>query len=250
MSRREFLVISMHRQGHHGVLNWTAHQLGIKLLHHNNCGLNFDKGFKEKTYYKCEQGDKVTGLIYSWEAFDLACWPKMTECHNRFEWVMIVIRDPFNFIASALKAPARPLDVPYKVRKSNEPWYPDCFGYTKSRLDMWKEYCEQVIGDTNFLRGERVIGVLFNSWVSDKSYRRHLAHQLGVDFTDKGINEVRRFAGGSSFDKLRLDGNAQRMQVNDRWRIMVNDQRWKSLVSYPGLAEWSERLFGFNPLAE
>ncbi len=142
---------------------------------------------------------------------------------------VLVLRDPFNLLASRLAKPAPLLDL-------LEPW---------EVLDAWEVYAEEFIGATSFLDSK--VTVNFNSWFLDREYRQTVALQLGFPFTDAGINIVPKAGGGSSFDLLHYDGRASQMRVLDRWRHYQNDARFRN--AFHGrrqLTHLCSQLFNFD----
>lgn len=62
------------------------------------------------------------------------------------------------------------------------------------------------------------VNVLFHLWFNNKGYRNYICHQLNVNNNDCGLNAIDSSGGGSSFDGLTFNGNAQRMKVLQRWK--------------------------------
>ena len=60
------------------------------------------------------------------------------------------------------------------------------------------------------------------------TYRANLAAQLGLDFTDKGLNEVG--CRGSSFDGFQYKGRAQEMKVLERHEQMMTYKIFLNIV--------------------
>jgi hypothetical protein len=147
--------------------------------------------------------------------------------------VALVVRDPFNWLASSKKVsvPADPTGHEISARRN----------------EIWKRQVRECLGYTDFLPCFRPIS--FNRWFVDRRYRADLAAWFGVPFTDAGINEVSHYGHGSSWTKRRLDGQAQRMPVLDRWREFA-DASWFRDALDDEMIDLSKKFFHFYPYAD
>jgi hypothetical protein len=118
---------------------------------------------------------------------------------------VVLLRDPFNMWMSYSPETGKPHD-PY----------------------LWKVYAKEYLGITNFLPNK--VCVSFNQWFSDQDYRKSLSRALGVPFSDKGLNKVSRYGGGSNFDGTKYDGTAQKMNVLNRWGQSRNFLKKRQLL--------------------
>ncbi len=93
-------------------------------------------------------------------------------------------------------------------------------------IEHYLEWCRAAAaGELPF---ENAIVVNFSLWVISKTYRADLAAQLGLDFTDEGLNEVS--CRGSSFDGFQYSGRAQEMKVLERYEQMMADDVFLNIV--------------------
>ncbi|NEP74518.1 MAG: hypothetical protein F6K25_22760 [Okeania sp. SIO2G4] len=74
------------------------------------------------------------------------------------------------------------------------------------------------MGETQYLKNNKVV-IDYNKWFADVNYRQQLSSQLNFEFSDAGINEVKGYGGGRSFDKLSFQGKGSEMNVLGRWQI-------------------------------
>ncbi|HBL10233.1 MAG TPA: hypothetical protein DD379_02125 [Cyanobacteria bacterium UBA11162] len=139
---------------------------------------------------------------------------------------LVVIRDPFNLLASRFK------NQNLKRRFPN-----DMFS------DLWIAYAQEYLGETNYLKNKVVVN--YNNWFRDKEYRKQLASQLNIEFSDAGINEVKVQGGGSSFDGLQFHGQATNMDILNRWKHFSENPEFRKLLNNKKLIEYSERIFGY-----
>jgi len=153
---------------------------------------------------------------------------------------LLIIRDPYNLFASRmgfLNTANR-----YPMRQ-----------FPERAVELWKVHAREALGATSALEPRRVV-ILYNRWFSDQAYRQELAAELGLEFTDRGIDSVpgvdlpkvefARFGCGSSFDNQRFHGQAQAMDVNARWKRYRHDRFYRSLFDDGEIRELSKQLFG------
>tara|TARA_Y100000588_G_scaffold310177_1_gene335560 strand:+ start:883 stop:1782 length:900 start_codon:yes stop_codon:yes gene_type:complete len=146
--------------------------------------------------------------------------------------VILILRDPFNLIASRLQ----------NQRKNKS--------YVLEVPELWKKYAQEFLGQTNYLsKFPKIININYNHWFSSIEYRRSISNQLGLKFTDKGLNIVSKYGSGSSFEKLDLDGKAQNMEVLYRWDTFKNDEKYLSMFQDNELLDLHEEIFGETPIA-
>ena len=123
----------------------------------------------------------------------------------RTRYTLLVLRDPFNLLASRRAKP-----VPLST-------YPE----PASLLDMWEAYALEYLGETCHLG--KLVRVNYTRWVKHQEYRRRLSESIGLQFTDRGREIVPRAGDGSSFDLVMFDGRASQMKVMERWKYYAND---------------------------
>ena len=106
----------------------------------------------------------------------------------------------------------------------------------------WKAYAREFLGETSFLPADTV-KIRYNDWFRDEAYRRTISEQLGFDYTNEGLNEVRGYGGGSSFTGQEFDQQAQKMDVLNRWRHFKDDEMYRSAIDAETV-DLSTRIFG------
>ncbi len=174
---------------------------------------------------------------------------------------LLVIRDPFNCIASRMK------------------WVESRRGLEEIDIDMimynWKELARRALLLLEDPKPGHVV-VKYNRWAKDQDYRRKLSRDLMGKFSDSSMKSVSLFGGGSSFDereytvgmalkswhkvfnprkwkKIRGVWNrlvtppVQRMKVLDRWKEYRDVEAFQDVMRDPEILELSERLFGELP---
>ena len=118
----------------------------------------------------------------------------------------LIIRDPFNHLASAMQSEGRWIE-------------PEKF------TSMWVEYAREYLGHTNFVvfPDSSKFWIDYNEWFQSREFRMATSSRIGKPFTDEGLERVATQGGGSSFDGTVFDTNAQKMDVLNRWACYMDD---------------------------
>lgn len=242
VNRQELRVLAMRRSGHHAVMHWIARQQEGPALFLNSCELDGDGrliGNRFSRYYglsPAEQerdraGDTVAKdlLIFNVEQCgieEFAALMRAARPPGRSRRVrhLIVVRDPFNWAASQLGT----LGI---------------YTLEEGLIETWKGHLRECLGRTRVLPDP--LAVDFTRWVDDEGYRRRLAAELGLAFSDRGFREV-LLPGGSSWssDEVRADNSV----TGERWRKFVGVEEFWANFDAETL-ELAEAFFGFNPMA-
>lgn len=248
------------RSGHHAVANWLYSQLGGHVVFLNSVvGSEWDRlaplytdGFKKRIFAYSHMNQTASGCIWNCPVvaknIDIAIdhliltveeQPtlgfQITDMHKQFEIGfatkirnILVLRDAYNWTASRL---ART----YTSMLPKSVW-----------MECWKRYAREFTRETNML--DDPILVSFNQWFSDEDYRRTLAHQLEIEFTDLGLQEVTIYGGGSSFDGFDYKHDGQQMSVLYRYEDFLGDVEYLRLVMDPEVARLNRLIFSFTPV--
>jgi hypothetical protein len=255
VNRNEWRVIGMSRSGNHAIIHWIlAHAEG------RTCFLNcaepknnpfcwarplgtgqpcYRVNYPEFDLERERAGTFSTKdyLVYSYEDCFLGMFRDGPWEDEHDAWLgpsasrrdILILRDPFNLFASRLKTGIGTIPPHTAIR-------------------IWKQHARQFLGLRRLLRNSAIL-ISYNQWVSRRSYRRRLAKQLGLRFTDSGIDEVSGTAGGSSFDGMEFRRRASRMKVFDRWKLLADDEAYRRLFDEETI-RLSEAIFGPSPAAE
>ncbi|MEM0979381.1 MAG: hypothetical protein AAGH78_03810 [Cyanobacteria bacterium P01_H01_bin.58] len=241
INQKEIRFIGLRRSGNHAVLHWIrAQEPNAKFLNNvsvetspfRHYHLHFPhKGFHDEAWGTFTPKDC---FIYSYEDHSLAeiVNSKTEKRHdlyigktqNRYD--VLVLRDPFNLLAS-------------RLRKG----YLDVKTEGITLVEMWIEHAKEYVGETSYLTNKEVT-INYNQWFLDKDYRQEIAAALDIKFSDSGLDYVSSYGGGSSFDEQGLSGNAQTMNVTNRWQSFANDERFLALIRNEELLHYSDKIFG------
>jgi hypothetical protein len=242
----------MKRSGHHAIIIWLGAHFPRNSVHFINDVVPFLNPFRYHSNTRrtttrseafvqrrdcdiaAEQEIRKNCLMYSYEdrrLTDLANegvirGKSATIGASRRKLTALVLRDPFNTVASRLKSG----------------WH---LGMKQGGdvLDLWLSYANEFIGATNHL--DPKVTVNFNRWFSDQAYRVSLSTVFGLPFTDDGLNRVASNGNGSSWSWTEFDHRAQEMKVLDRWQEFAMDQRFRKLFSNrQDVRRLSETIFG------
>lgn len=260
VNNREIRFIGLQRSGNHALLNWIFAQSPEKKcllnwvqpaqnpfysFHRKSTLRELQPDFHKKfnlNLEKCGIFSKKETLIYSYEddSLDKIACEEFEKNHDRWigrsrhRYDILLIRDPFNLIASRLKRDDGDIKNRYSFRIPEE---------RKIIISLWKQYAKEYLGLTNFLLHDKVC-INFNRWFLDASYRREIANRLNLKFDDSGMATVSTVGGGSSFDSTGYDSKASEMKVLDRWKHYKDDKDFKTLFNDSELMDLSRAIFG------
>lgn len=227
-----FTFFALRRSGHHAVMIWLAYRFKLPIFLLNDItpytdpyltttfANNWDKGSDWFVHIEdVEQTRNVHKhcLMISIQDFNITSladgrdviWERQRTIGESLKLrTILVLRDPFNMLASRWYKPG---PVP-KLRDDSE------------ILDTWEIYAEEYLGLTTFLKSKIVIN--YNLWFLSIDYRKQLSAQIGIPFTDTGLNVVTKAGGGSSFDLTSYDGRGSEMKVLERWKVCQHDKRF------------------------
>jgi len=251
VNQTEIRMVGLRRSGNHALIQWIKPQQNGVFQHLNDVPV-YENPYRHKyeyfiDHYPHHQGairqlhrqargefKPTDWLIYNYEDYPLG--PIVDPAFERkHDWYLgpsarrldvLILRDPFNLLASRLKKG-------FVTVKSTQ--------YTFG--DLWLAYAKEFLGETNYLTQPKIC-ISYNRWVQDREYRRQLAAQLGLVFTDAGVHEVSSRAGGSSFDGTDYAGEARQMDVMSRWQHYLHHDLYGQLLHHPDLLRYAEWIFG------
>jgi hypothetical protein len=233
---RLFHVFSARRSGQHAILGWLMAQMRQPLARLNMCNVPHAIGpYGLKVLGKSAR-QHLRGLFMNYEDHAPIELERCNGLAGLVEGVdaqqvtpILILRDPFNHLASKRAAnPERDID----------------FG--RQEAELWKTYAREYLGETKFIPDKVCIN--FNEWFSDAAYREQLSNRLNLDYPASSPQAVAAMqaippVGCSQFDGRRFDGNAQQMDVLDRWRQRFDDPVYVALLQDEELLALSARIF-------
>lgn len=212
-------VIGIKRGGQHFISNHICNALGNCIFYDDYFPNNYTKYIYDKT--------KIRNEVYGFEEISLLNEDIKTRGISfvKADKIVIVVRDIYNLFASKYKT-SKKATLKYKIKVK----------------DLWKEHCELAFTENNY------IGVNYNNFFKSKEYRKNIYLKLGIEFSDKGLNNIgiqEKHFGLSSFDGKIFEGKASQMDVLNRYKHFINDPEYLSLFdSY--VDKINKKYFGFS----
>jgi hypothetical protein len=155
---------------------------------------------KDKRIY----GNGKSNKLFSYENIELSALKKIS-CDKR----IFISREYKNHIASLYKK--------------------ECDGKLTKNIKIFIDF---MVTYENYCNKNNIYTIKYDEWFSKEEYRIGVCNDLGVAYSDKGLNVVPAFGNGSSFDKMSFNNNAQNMKVTERYKLYENDKRYESLLEY------------------
>jgi hypothetical protein len=235
--RKAYIVLGMKRSGHHAIAYWIAHNLKGQTLLHNDCSKGWGKGElipssnqAMQSKAQCVGEGSYIGDVYNIEdfnvnhlkTFDFRKFQSLKKYDKVF--MLLVLRDHYNWIASSLKTGGGPAKRIVK------------------RIELWKRQAKFCLDEKGYSK-DGIFRISYNEWFSQENYRSALASYILLDSHDKGVNLTSPRGGGSSFDRMKFKRKAQQMNVLKRWKCYQKDTYFNQLIKDPELVKLSSRFF-------
>jgi len=222
-----YLVLAMGRSGHHAIIDWIGERCYGEAVHYNNVIRGWEYGElipNKNKVRKLNNSDGKENSIYSIEDVPADEMEKLDPYYfNQLKntVAIIVIRDPRNWLASSIKIGGDAYNYLDKPINKDRLY---C-----SRIDAYKSHLHEALGNTYNIKMPRTF-VLYDKWFECSEYRDIVSFRLGLINIPGIPGKVSGFAGGSSFDKKRYDGKANKMNVLTRYKSMANNSDYKRLL--------------------
>ena len=262
LAKRQMRVFALERSGSHAITDWILSQCEGKTVFINNVKPDLDGSnlegnpFKSYKQVRCDnvsqedlkedyenRSGELDNLMYSY--YDLDISQINERSLNGYEDIyfgdflvkfsILILRDPFNYFASKLKAMSIPNQRAKRAFKI--PLTPDSKGYLQ---ELWKDYAREYL-DGNHMN------ISYNKWFSDESYRKDLSEKLFLEYNEDSLDEVSKYWRGSSFDKMEYDGKASDMDVLNRYTHYLDNHFYMSIFEDKEILDLSEEIFGEIP---
>jgi len=252
-------VFSIKRMGHHGIINWICNHFKEPVVWTNNINTPdvrsksfiemFDKIHNiHSTFYNIHinknpdiyvnmynttskqiQSISRISLVLSSENLPVNKFDSII--HNEFIKQKVcrvyIIRDVYNCLASQMRVPQ------FHIRDNTNIY--------NNLMNIIKQYYNHYLShkETN-----DSFYILYNRWFVDKEYRRSIIEKMGLEFTDKGLNQRLM---GFKYDEDNNTSNAQKMKVFDRWRLYKDHPFMITLFKNKELVDMCYEIFKFKP---
>jgi hypothetical protein len=225
----EIQAFGLRRSGNHALIAWIAQQYPKPIVFLNNARpfsdpfTNYLMGRvpnavphrrlneEEAEQLRAMQKDL---LLISYEDVLIRKLDRMEVLPQRRLWLgesgrtrrLLLMRDFYNWIASRVRLfenKGRPTD--------------DILDRLDQQIRLWIMYAREFVGETQHLKSVETVYVRFDRWSDDQSYRSEVLEHLGITMRDNTRSIVPKAGGGSSFDGTRFSGNAETMDLLNRW---------------------------------
>jgi hypothetical protein len=233
------------RSGHHAVADWVRYQFKFPSLFFNDvppgqsiqqhCGKywindrlisdwteKYDENFQNVVCVNCESR--------MWDERSLALIRQsvdgLVKSYNELR-VILVLRDPFNNLASLIKIGRVDL-VP---------------GF----IELWKNHAELFLRQGQLSISAQTVEAIFdlnyNLWFSEATYRWVIRDALKVEQPMDFYDKVSQHGGGSSFDRLRLEDRPREMKVLERWKTITDHPMYRRMIDDADLARLCQQIY-------
>ena len=247
---KNYMIYGTKRCGHHGIIDWLKPQIGEIVRHFNDRRYAlmplehrddehnlvehllelrekvylFDNGIRQRSSEVYLDKYNDVDNIISFEGIELTRMNELGE-----QWLQDMNRglktiNP-NFSISNDMTHIVVLRNPWNIAASQIRWSldrPDNYNRVLIDMAVWSDFYDNYINkkeDTHF--------IVFDKWFMNIEYRKKISSDLGLEFNDINKNNVALAGGGSSFDKMNFDGNAEDMNVLYRYQEMMEHPRMK-----------------------
>ena len=234
---KAYVILGMKRSGHHAIVYWIANNLSGKSVIYNDCRFGW-KGRKLMPnpaatpimqIGKLEE-EAVDNHIYNIEDFDICDLDKYdfrnfhNICDNDYIQFILVLRDPFNWIASSLKTNS---DISIEIDK---------------RISLWLKQANLFFNKDVY---QYIYRLNYNNWFISDEYKKELSKIFQLDSWENNINSTSPRGGGSSFDGMHMKNKAKDMKVLDRWQYYQRTDKFATLFSSE-LIDTGNKIFKLN----
>lgn len=250
METNFYLVFSMARSGHHAFIYWLASAYPGEVIHYNNCVRGWEKkeflpySNRKQMYNLANFSEGRTARILNFEDFDLEDFERFhMQDFKIFQhskvFIIVLVRDMYNWVASSMKIGG------YADEFLNKPIGKDYMGLPNkpSRMELYRRQMLAVTMKKPYFQDFYGFDVSYNKWFTDVAYRKELAHHLKVPFSDKGLQDIPSWGGGSSFTRHKLQHKGQQMKVLERWKNYKGVKRYKKICNNPELEKLNHDYF-------
>ena len=235
------------RSGSHPIIDWMVNQLPGKTTYINDI-LHPDC----KDYHNIKLCDEHADfLVYNLEDRFLRAGEREANrviYDHSFRKDMkriLIIRDPYNMFASRYAretSRTNPITGEFQHPEISKCRWTPLKGWTSpAAIRCWKDHATEAIRPT-FVD----VVIKYNNWFSDAEYRKQIAEELGLNFTDKGINKINLVGEGSSFDGVKYQDNASKMNVLHRYKRYLYDTYFVSLFDEE-IKNMTQKIFNWTP---
>jgi hypothetical protein len=230
---RQVHLYHLRRSGGHALADWILGHHCVPKVHYNQAaplGLGMIGVHDDQLQHF---PGTVRGVLFPLVSFeDIGLGVIAGKIHLPRQ-VVLLLRDPFNTLASRLAMARRyhPESSCGEIWNSTNRCFPT----------LWKQYAREFV-EPHYL--PHAVRVNFNRWYASVDYRREISQRLGWSFDDRGFasRDGWRFSQGSSFGET----DPQHLNLLDRWQHFRDDQCFRRCFD-DETRRLSQAIFDFVP---
>jgi hypothetical protein len=228
----EIQTFGLRRSGNHAVIAWIAQQYSSPVVFLNNAR-PFSDPFTAYLMGRvpnaiphrkldAEEAEQLRSqqkelLLISYEDVAIRKLRKNEILPQKQLWLggsgrsrrLLLLRDFYNWIASRVRLQEN------KGRVTD-----DILDKMDLPIRLWLMYAREFVGETRFLQSVETVPVRFDRWSDDEPYRLEILERLGIAALNNTRLIVPKVGGGSSFDGTRFSGEAESMDLQNRWKYL------------------------------
>lgn len=232
----EIRVYGMRRSGNHAIIQWILAQAEGVTEFFNDASPEAPYA-KEPRYGNWKPSAPPANVALSVVSFEDRSFEIIRACESSFQRPrtprrcidLLVIRDPFNLFASRLHSPYISA-------------WKTAYLSGLSATQLAERYLEASLSQHFPSRSDRpLLTVNFNQWTENKEYRRSIANALNLEFSDRGIEHLSSFGGGSSFDGK--FANPKELDLHSRWEAYAENENYLNKLNRKRLLNLGLEIF-------
>lgn len=255
----EIQFFGLRRSGNHAVIAWLAQQYPSPIVFLNNVR-HFHDPFTNYLMGRVPNGFPIKKLeVHDAEALRMARKallvisyedlvlrklgkPDVVLCRKEWiglsasRWKILLLRDFYNWMASRIR-----------LFEKKGAGFEQILDRIEFQVRLWLMYAREYVGETHYL-APGTLAVSFNRWSEDQAYRSDILRVLGIPARDNSRAIVPRAGGGSSFDGTSFSGNAEKMEIGNRWSYLERAELATVLdlivAKRDEIDGYNERIFG------
>jgi hypothetical protein len=229
--------------------NFNQIYLDDKILNERKKGLQKLSWISEPK--KLEIPLKLKNIIINLENYDFINYNKEINiylnkiCKNiKTKIAIIIIRNPFNLLASRIKH-GRPITS--QERKKNKI-------NLEKFIRLWKKYALFFINKKNLEGFDKTILISYDKWISSANSRKKYCKELQIKYKYFDLQKIPFFGGGSSFEGYSPTKGKNKLNLLERYKELINSHRKEDkqlkrkyinlFKKHPEIKELSEKIFG------
>jgi hypothetical protein len=250
--KMKFITVNgLSRSGNHAIIRWIVGQykdFGYESFFHNNAIRNFME------YLQLRGGGAVEGFptanpkfheiimhltaadkkMFAISFEDLIFDQRFGEITKFTDHNVVILRDPFNLFASRIEGLPPP-----RGKRGHEKTADKQDDEIKKYISQYEEF----VGKTNYLSNK--ICISYNNWVADKEYRRSIAEQFGVKFTDARYAQRACSSFGGKGGSMSLPSEKPEDFLN-RYKACLDEPMFRKIKENEELASIALDVFGIK----